>query len=171
MKGLKMRERLLNATTTFMLVLTFGMFGTTGIALAGEDDNTTPPPPPPPAEPAPPPPTPQPVPVTPAPLPTPPPAPIPPAPKKAKVKKPAVKTTTKSSNKSVSSSPSPSPSITPVANTSVDTGVVPQGGIQAGAGGTAANGSSSLPLALTLGLAAFGVTSGGVALRRRSAER
>jgi len=52
----------------------------------------------------------------------------------------------------------------------VDTGTVPQGGIQAGAGGTAADGGTSVALALGLGLLAFGLTSGGVALRRRASE-
>jgi hypothetical protein len=50
-----------------------------------------------------------------------------------------------------------------------DTATVPQGGVQAGAGGTADAGS---PLALLLGSGALGLalTAGGVSLRRRSLE-
>ena len=50
-----------------------------------------------------------------------------------------------------------------------DTATVPQGGVQAGAGGTADAGSS---LALLLGSGALGLalTAGGVSLRRRSLE-
>jgi hypothetical protein len=58
-----------------------------------------------------------------------------------------------------------------VADTSSDTGTVPQGGVQAGAGGTAPDGPSPLVLALGLGTLGLGLTSGGVALRRRFGER
>ena len=58
-------------------------------------------------------------------------------------------------------------SATPVSG--VDTGTIPQGGIQAGAGGTADEGPSS---ALLLGSAALMLVlaAGGLALRRRGFE-
>ena len=64
-----------------------------------------------------------------------------------------------------------SPATTPVANTetSVDTGTVPQGGVQAGAGGTAIGGGTPALLTVLLGLLAFGITSAGVVMRRRAA--
>ena len=169
-----MHNRLLHGATAFALALSLGTLGVTGVALAGEDDDSEDTPAA--VQPAPQPTTPQPVPVTPAPVPAPSPVPAPaPAPTKA-----TPKSTNKSSSHSGSSSSgsnsssrshSPSrPSTTPVANRSVDTGIVPQGGIQTGAGGTAA-GSSPLLLALALGFLAFGISSGGVALRRRSVER
>ncbi|HEX6715400.1 MAG TPA: hypothetical protein VF066_18555 [Thermoleophilaceae bacterium] len=161
-----MRKRLLNGATAFTLALSLGTFGVTGVALAGEDDSDDTPPA---VQPAPEPTTPQPVPVEPAPAPAPAPAPVS-APEKTTVKSTKKKSSSHSSGSSNTSSPSRS-STTPVANTSVDTGIVPQGGIQAGAGGTAADSSSPLLIALALGFLAFGVTSGGVALRRRSFER
>ena len=163
-----MHNRLLHGATAFALALSIGTFGVTGVALAGEDDQSDDTPPA--VQPAPQPTTPQPVPVTPAPAPSPAPAPAP-APKNATIKSTEKSSSHSGSSSSRSNSPSRSTS-TPVANTSVDTGIVPHGGIQTGAGGTAAAVSSSpLLLALALGFLAFGVTSSGVALRRRSVER
>jgi hypothetical protein len=57
-----------------------------------------------------------------------------------------------------------------VASTSTDTGTIPQGGIQAGAGGTADAGTSVL-LGLGSGALALVLTAGGFVLRRRGIEQ
>jgi hypothetical protein len=65
----------------------------------------------------------------------------------------------------------PSPVLETVANVSAgnDTGTSPQGGIQAGGGGTA-NGGAVSALLLGSGALALVLTAGGVVLRRRSLE-
>ena len=75
-----------------------------------------------------------------------------------------------SSNTSNSSSSS-APAATPVAfsNTGVDTGTVPQGGVQAGAGGMSDGGTPAV-LTVLLALFAFGIAATGVVVRRRAAE-
>jgi hypothetical protein len=50
-----------------------------------------------------------------------------------------------------------------------DTGTTPQGGIQAGGGGTA-DGSAVSALILGFGALALGLTAGGLVLQRRSLE-
>lgn len=60
----------------------------------------------------------------------------------------------------------------PAANTvssGTDTGTIPQGGIQAGAGGTADDGSAAV-LSLGLGALMLVLTAGGYVLRRRGFE-
>jgi hypothetical protein len=155
-----MRKRLLGASTALTLALTFGAFGLTGVALAGED-NTTPPP----ADPVT---TTQTVTV---------PVPGPTKTVTVKVKAPAPKHASAGSESSGSSESSshstPTANVaatTPTTSTS-DTGTVPQGGVQAGAGGTASQGPSPVLMASALGLALLGVASGGAALRRRFSER
>jgi hypothetical protein len=164
-----MRKRLLGASTALTLALTFGAFGLTGVALAGED-NTTPPP----ADPV----------ITTQTVTVPVPGPTQtvtvPSPTKTvtvKVKAPAPKHASAGSESSGSSESSshstPTANVaatTPTTSTS-DTGTVPQGGVQAGAGGTASQGPSPVLMASALGLALLGVASGGAALRRRFSER
>jgi hypothetical protein len=53
---------------------------------------------------------------------------------------------------------------------SPDTGAVPSGGIQAGAGGTATDGPSPLTLGLGSGVLALLLTAGGYTLRRSRLE-
>jgi hypothetical protein len=60
--------------------------------------------------------------------------------------------------------------VSTVASTSTDTGTVPSGGIQAGAGGTAEMGSNPALLGLGSGALALVLTAGGFVLRRRNAE-
>jgi hypothetical protein len=157
-----MRKRLIAAGTALTLAGALGTFGSAGIALAGEDvpapvteTVTTP------AET-------QTV-TTPGPTQT--------------VTSPTKTVTVKtkapsssgggSSNSTSSSSPSRAVSIVPTASTtpSSDTGTVPVGGVQAGAGGTAGQNASPLLMALALGMLMLGLTIGGTALKRRSAER
>ena len=62
--------------------------------------------------------------------------------------------------------------VLPASNTvasSTDTGTIPQGGIQAGAGGTA-NDDSAAALGLGSGALMLVLTAGGLALRRRGLE-
>jgi hypothetical protein len=164
-----MRNRIRATGTALGLTLAFGAFGATGVAIAGETD----PVPPPPADTV----------TVPVPVPGPTTTVTVPQPSPTvtvTVPTPAPKATTESTNNSSGSGSSGStaaaapaaPAATPVAfkNTGVDTGTVPQGGVQAGGGGMAVQGATPTLLAVVLGLFAFGLTSGGVALRRRAAQ-
>jgi hypothetical protein len=170
-----MRKRLFATTAAVTLALSFGAVGVTGVALAGEDDTV-----PPPAE----------TPPTTVTVPVPGPTqtvtvPVPGPTETVTVQKPAPKkkkesggsggsgnsgsTNSGSTNTSSTADTRESAALTFTGST-VDTGTVPTGGIQAGAGGTAADDGTPVLLALSLGLLAFGLTSGGVALRRRASE-
>jgi hypothetical protein len=175
-----MRKRILTTGTTLMLALALGTTGLSGVAFAGEDNDgdddapvTT--------QPAPAPTPTNPVPVIEAPAPV-----VAPAPAPAVTQPTAKKEQRNTSRPSGSghggspqgtsrgtSTPSTPISTQPVAltTTSTDSGVVPQGGIQAGGGGTATQGGSLLMLAIAMGGFAFAFASGGVALRRRASER
>ena len=122
-------------------------------ALAGEDDGTPPPPP-----------------VTTVPAPVPPPAPVPaptppqPAPKKAPEKAPKAEHSGGSKSSGSKSNQHTTRSFTPVAQ---QTFTIPQGGVQAGAGGTAPQDSDSM---LPIGLGLIGLmlgAAGALTLRRR----
>ena len=123
-------------------------------AMAGEDDPAPPPTPPPAADPVPP------------PAPTPPPAPPPPAPVSAPKRS---NTTNGGSGGGSSAKPK---TVTVVRHRTVDvktkndTTTVPTGGIQAGAGGTAAGGQTPALLGLGSGALALLLTGGGLARRR-----
>jgi hypothetical protein len=159
-----MRKRILTTGTTLMLALTFGTAGVTGVALAGEDDDSE--------DDAPDvtqqAPAPAPVPVVQAPAPQ---APATPAPAVTKPTSQQHSSNQSGSSQGTSAAPSvPTSQPVAVTTTSTDSGVVPQGGIQAGGGGTAPRDGSLLILALAMGGIAFGLTSAGLALRRRAAE-
>ncbi|HEY2603001.1 MAG TPA: hypothetical protein VGI67_15700 [Thermoleophilaceae bacterium] len=124
-------------------------------AMAGEDDTPTAPVPPntQPVAPAP---------TTPAPTtPAPPAVPKPPQVKKHTQKRVSRKQTTDTSQTVAAT----------VTTTSTDTGIVAQGGIQAGEGGMAQHHSDSGLLGLGSGLAAFAIAAGVHARRRRAFER
>jgi outer membrane biosynthesis protein TonB len=145
-----MLHRILSLTAVALVALALGV----SPAMAGEDDGdpTTPP-----------------VTTIPAPAPVPPPAPVPaptPAPKPAPEKAPKAKNSggSKSSGSKGQSSKKTTQSYTPVAQ---QTYTIPQGGVQAGAGGTAPQDSGSV---LPIGLGLIGLTmaaAGALALRRR----
>ena len=165
-----MRNRILNAGTTLALALTLGVAGMTGVALAGEDDT-----PPPPAE----------VPTTTVTVPVEVPGPtttvtvpVPGPTTTVTVPVPAPETSSGSesggsgsgSKKSSGSGSSRNTAALTFAGSGTDTGSIPQGGIQAGAGGTADNAPAPALVALVLALLAFGTAAGGVAMRRRGAQ-
>jgi hypothetical protein len=154
-----MRLRLIAAGTALTLAGALGTFGSAGIALAGEavtETVTTP------AET-------QTV-TTPSPTQT----VTVPGPTKTVTVKTKAPSSSSGSNSS-SSSPSRAVSIVPTSSATTsqtaDTGTVPVGGVQAGAGGTAGQNASPLLMALALGMLMLGLTIGGTALKRRSAER
>lgn len=172
-----MHKRIRATGTAVSLAVTLGAFGLSGVAMAGEDGSTPPPPEtvtvPGPTQT-----------VT---VPGPPETVTVPGPTKTvTVEAHAPKAPKESSSSGSSSgssrsgsntsttSPSTS-SVTSVALTNTatgtDTGTIPHGGVQAGAGGMSADGGPSAVLALGLGLLAFGLTAGGVTMRRRALER
>lgn len=140
---------------------------TPGVALAGEDDGGGNPPPvtdTQPTQPTPP----TPVPVLPAPpvtqTPTPPAAPTPaPKPKRQTHKR------TRSSHQTTQPVVERTTTVSTVST--ADTQTIPQGGVQAGEGGTSQHGSSSALLGAGSGLLAFGIAAGVGARRRRSISR
>jgi hypothetical protein len=172
-----MRKRLITAGTAMTLALSIGAFGATGVALAGEDDS---PPPPPETQTVP-----VPAPTQTVTVPGPTQTVTVPGPTKTVTVKTKSKSTgggsgstgSNGTNSSKGSISSPTRQVqiahtTPTATTAnVDTGTSPVGGVQAGAGGAADHGPSPVALSLALGMLALGLTSGGVALKRRASER
>jgi hypothetical protein len=146
--------------------------GAPGVAIAGEDDA---PPPPTDTQPVAPPPT-DTQPVAPPPTET---LPVVPPPPPAQ-KKPSTKSHRNSNKKAVTPQrvqrvSAPVQTVKPqleFTGSTVDTGTVPQGGVQAGAGGTArGQGTSMASPALAVAVLALSLTAGGVMLRRRLSER
>jgi len=138
---------------------------TPGVALAGEDDGGGNPPPvtdTQPTQPTPP----TPVPVLPAPpvtqTPTPPAAPTP---------KPKRQTHKRTRSTHQTTQPVVERATTVSTVSTADTQTIPQGGVQAGEGGTSQHGSSSALLGAGSGLLAFGIAAGVGARRRRSISR
>jgi hypothetical protein len=173
-----MRKRLITAGTAMTLALSVGAFGATGVALAGEDDS---PPPPPDTQTVP-----VPAPTQTVTVPGPTQTVTVPGPTKTVTVKTKSKSTgggsgstgsTGRSNSSKGSISSPTRQVqishpaTTATTANVDTGTSPVGGVQAGAGGAADHGPSPVALSLALGMLALGLTSGGVALKRRASER
>jgi hypothetical protein len=172
-----MRKRLITAGTAMTLALSVGAFGATGVALAGEDDA---PPPPPDSQTVP-----VPAPTQTVTVPGPTQTVTVPGPTKTVTVKTKSKSTgggsgsngSSGSNSSKGSISSPTRQVqishpaTTATTANVDTGTSPVGGVQAGAGGAADHGPSPVALSLALGMLALGLTSGGVALKRRASER
>jgi hypothetical protein len=134
--------------------------GSPPAATAGEDDPVSTPPPVTDTQPTQPPP-PAPVPVAPAPPATPAPAPAPKPPTHKK----------RSSKHHQTTQPVVERTATVSAVNTTDTQTIPEGGVQAGEGGTSQHGSSSALLGAGSALLAFGIAAGVGARRRRSTAR
>jgi outer membrane biosynthesis protein TonB len=163
LKGDKMLSRTLGRGAVVVGVALV-IAGSPAAAIAGEDDPGSTPPPVTETQPTPPPP----------PAPAPPPAPVPvvPAPQASPAPAPKAPTHKKRSTKHhQTTQPVVERTATVSAVTTTDTQTIPQGGIQAGEGGTSQHGSSSALLGAGSGLLAFGIAAGIGARRRRSMTR